>query len=346
MNSSFNPPNYSHLESLTTEIGLYEHSRFDQPRVEHGYCVDDAARALVILSREKNHDKRTINLFNTYLNFTLDAITNDGQMHNRMNGDGDWTDVPGTGDWWGRSIWGLGVSAVHSPTEEQRAKALEGIQRLSQSMSSDLKSLSFAALGAGELLIYGVEEIKSKKILETAKEQLLKSISNQDWLWPEPRLRYGNGAMAEAVILAGWTLLDRQVLKRGLDMLDFLVNAETYSGHFSPTPTYGRGPDNLAPGFDQQPIEIAALADACSRAWEFTGNPRWLAEVDKAWRWFLGDNDNGAIMFDLATGGGYDGLNQFGVNKNQGAESTIAMLSTAQRAYQLQELIDALVISH
>ena len=343
MDTPFVFPDFRHLEKLTTELGLYEHSLLDQPRSEHGYCVDDAARAVVILSREQKHNDRTNKLLDIYLDFTTNAIEGDGQIHNRMNGDGVWIDQPGTGDWWGRAIWGLGVSAVHAPSDQQRATALEGYKKLVQTMTSDLKSLSFAALGAGELLLYGVEEASSTVIIEAAKNQLQINADNHEWLWPEPRLRYANGATAEAVILAGWTLLDRKLLKRGLDMLDFLIEVETHSGHFSPTPIYGRGPTNLPPGFDQQPIEIAALADACARAWEFTGNPKWLAQVDKAWKWFLGDNDNGVPMIDYETGGGYDGLNEFGVNKNQGAESTISMLSTAQRAHQLRELIDALI---
>jgi hypothetical protein len=35
-------------------------------------------------------------------------------------------------------------------------------------------------------------------------------------------------------------------------------------------------------------------------------------------------------MWDPATGGGYDGLHADGVNLNQGAESTLAMISTMQ----------------
>jgi hypothetical protein len=40
-------------------------------------------------------------------------------------------------------------------------------------------------------------------------------------------------------------------------------------------------------------------------------------------------------MFDPRTGGGFDGLERFGANQNQGAESTLAMLSTAQHAQRL-----------
>ena len=88
----------------------------------------------------------------------------------------------------------------------------------------------------------------------------------------------------------------------------------------------------IGPGFDQQPIEVAAIADACARPHRITADPRWLTGVDLAWRWFLGENDTVTAMFDPVTGGGYDGLERTGRNDNQGAESTLAMLSTAQQA--------------
>jgi len=43
-------------------------------------------------------------------------------------------------------------------------------------------------------------------------------------------------------------------------------------------------------------------------------------------------------MFDPVTGGGYDGLERAGRNDNQGAEPTLAMLSTAQQARRVVEL--------
>lgn len=37
-------------------------------------------------------------------------------------------------------------------------------------------------------------------------------------------------------------------------------------------------------------------------------------------------------MWDSTTGGGFDGLQADGVNLNQGTESTLAVISTLQRA--------------
>jgi hypothetical protein len=40
-------------------------------------------------------------------------------------------------------------------------------------------------------------------------------------------------------------------------------------------------------------------------------------------------------MWDPDTGGGYEGLRADGVNNNQGAESTVAVISTLQHARRL-----------
>ena len=46
----------------------------------------------------------------------------------------------------------------------------------------------------------------------------------------------------------------------------------------------------------------------------------------------MGHNDLRVEMFDQHTGGGYDGLTASGPNLNQGAESTVALLTTLQHA--------------
>ena len=43
-------------------------------------------------------------------------------------------------------------------------------------------------------------------------------------------------------------------------------------------------------------------------------------------------------MFDRKTGGAFDGLEPAGVNQNQGAESTIALVATLQHAARFEGL--------
>src|SRR4029453_19183792 len=99
-------------------------------------------------------------------------------------------------------------------------------------------------------------------------------------------------------------------------------------GHLSVTPAGGSGPGDERPGFDQQPIEVAALADAGARAWTVTQGSQWGTGIADAVAWFLGDNDASTPMWDHDTGGGYDGLHRDGPNRNEGAESTLALIST------------------
>ncbi len=83
------------------------------------------------------------------------------------------------------------------------------------------------------------------------------------------------------------------------------------------------------------------MADACARAHSVTGEAGWADAVERAARWFLGDNDAGVAMFDPATGGGFDGLETSGVNRNQGAESTLAFVATMAQAHALRHAVHA-----
>lgn len=328
-------PVFDHLHRLTDGRGLFEHALHGEPRPEHGYCVDDVARALAVVCREPDPSPSTQYLVARYLDFTTAAVTDDGTCHNRMSTRGDWTDDAGLGDWWGRAVWGLGVAAVRAPTAELRAQALAGFSRAAARRSPHQRALVFAGLGAGELLLAGHASVPAHGLLRDAVAAIGPVGNAPAWPWPQARLTYGNGSVVEALLLTGLALGDTATGQRGLQLLDFLLTVETRDGHLSPTPVVGRGPGESAPAFDQQPIEVAALADACARAFELTADPRWAHGVGMAWGWFLGDNDTGIPMYDPLTGAAYDGLERGGRNLNQGAESTLAALSTAQHARRI-----------
>jgi len=63
-----------------------------------------------------------------------------------------------------------------------------------------------------------------------------------------------------------------------------------------------------------------------------TGDSSWLTGVQMSVAWFLGDNDAKIPLFDERTGGGCDGLSSNTRNRNQGAESTLAMISVMQHS--------------
>ncbi len=190
--------------------------------------------------------------------------------------------------------------------------------------------MAFAALGAVEVLTVEPRHSRARALLSDAIVSIGVPSRDRTWPWPEPRLAYANAALAEVLIAGGHLLGRPDVLDHGIQLLGWLLDRETVDGHLSPTPVGGAGPADHAPMFDQQPIEVAAMADACARALEVTGDPAWNVGIDRSIQWFAGRNDRGAVMWDPRTGGGFDGLTQFGPNLNQGAESTLALISTMQ----------------
>ena len=74
---------FAHLSAMTDERGVFEHAEFDTARREHGYCVDDVARALIVVSREPDQTPELSELAETYLRFLENALENDGGFHNR-----------------------------------------------------------------------------------------------------------------------------------------------------------------------------------------------------------------------------------------------------------------------
>jgi hypothetical protein len=331
-------PVFDHLERLTDERGLFEHALGAVPRREHGYCVDDVARGLVVVCREPQPGPAVRRLARCYLAFVLDALDSTGACHNRMAVDGQWGDEAGVGDWWGRALWGLGVAATSAQTPGMRARALGGFRIAAQGRSRHVRSMAFAALGAAELITKRPDEMAARALLTDTLTVIGRpKVDDPGWPWPEERLSYGNASIAEALIVAGDALPNESALNRGLSLLEFLLRTETRDDHLSVTPVGGRGRGDVGPGYDQQPIEVSALADACASAFRITCQPSWLTGVSLAWDWFGGNNDSATPMFDPDTGGGYDGLERSGRNLNQGAESTLAMLSTAQQARRIGE---------
>jgi hypothetical protein len=329
--STITRPSFDHLLRLSDGTGLFEHAAHDEPRREHGYCVDDVARGLVVICREPHPGAELVRVGEVYLDFLVQALTSTGSCHNRRAVDGSWSDDATFEDWWGRAVWSLGVAATRAPTDSMRATALSAFAVAAQGRSIHSRAMAFAALGAGEVLIADPSDVAARSLLRAAVA-VVDGGGVDGWPWPEERLRYSNGSVAEAVLLAGMALDETPLVTRGLELLTFLMRTETYHGHLSVTPVAGRGPGDVRPAFDQQPVEVAAIADACARAFESTRDDRWLRGVESAWAWFRGVNDGMTPMVDVITGAGYDGLEPQGRNDNRGAESTIAAISTAQQA--------------
>jgi len=329
--------NFDHLLAMSDHIGIFEHADHTAPRREHGYCVDDVARLLIVVAREPQPHQQVRDLGTTALRFLTDAQHLDGRVRNRRTADGRWRGSPTVEDCWGRSLWAFGTAVHLLPEDSMRQVALAAFEQGAQQRSPWRRAMAFAGLGAAEVLAVEPGHEQARMLLADAVVSIGRP-SDDPWRWPEARLSYANAALAEALIAGGHHLGRPRVLDDGLDLLAWLLDRETVGGHLSPTPVGGAGPGDHAPAFDQQPIEIATMADACRRAADVTRDDRWMQGVELAAAWFAGANDAAALMWDPTSGGGHDGLHAWGPNLNQGAESTLALVSTRQQARRLVPL--------
>ncbi len=323
---------FAHVRAMSDAIGMFEHAEHGSARHEHGYCTDDMARLLIVAVREPGTDQPMRDLRRGALGFLAAAQSPSGRIRNRRTAGGRWLDRHGVEDCWGRSVWAFGTAARLASDDWLQARSFACFDRSAVQRSPHRRAMAFAALGAADVVSRHPGHRRALDLLSDAVDTIGPVAADPAWPWPEPRLAYANASIAEALIAAGDALDRPDVVADGLLLLGWLLDRETVDGHLSLTPVDGAGIIDGPCRFDQQPLEAAAMADACARALALTGDDRWRRGLGLAVAWFAGANDVGVAMWDAATGGGYDGLTAGGVNLNQGAESTLALISTLQHA--------------
>ena len=75
------------------------------------------------------------------------------------------------------------------------------------------------------------------------------------------------------------------------------------------------------------------MIEACLEAYRVTQDEAWVKTAHTCFEWFLGRNDMQALIYDPKSGGCCDGLTANGVNRNRGAESTLAWLLSLLHIY-------------
>ena len=213
------------------------------------------------------------------------------------------------------------------------AEALERFELSAACRSPWRRATAFAALGALAVLEAHPDHDGARSLLADALPALRRpQPTTRDWPWPEPRLTYANASIAEALIGAGDALGDEQAVAEGLALLAWLFDVQTSAGHLSPVGGRRMVDGEPRPAFDQQPIEVAALADAAARAFALTGDRHWSACVAALRRLVCWRQRQRHGHLRPRHGGRVRRSRAGGRNANQGAESTLAALATWQQA--------------
>ncbi len=343
------PVHREHLDALTGEFGIMQHARGRVPDPAHGYCTDDVARALVVdllQARSVGWDAVATSARRS-LGFLSDALAaGGGRVRNLRRADGRWVDGAGSEDSHGRTLWALGETIRRAPDAAVRhhaaatfARALPAALELRaiRARASSMLGCDSALRGGG---IGSALPAAYRRLTAGLRRTFEARGYVREWPWPEDVLTYENGLPAQAMIVAGRHLADADAAQTGLRVLDWLLAVQTLpDGRLSPVGCRGWWPrDGARARFDQQPIETASLLMAADAAYRATGRECYRDAAERAYAWFLGDNDVGVALADPARGGCHDGLTPAGVNANQGAESTLMWLTSVERIRALRNL--------
>lgn len=332
-------PTLEHLIALSDDVGVIQHAVEDVPNRSTGYCTDDISRAFMVVLAKLDidpHDTVAARLATIYLSFLHDAQLADGRFHNFMGYDRIWLDAVGTHDSVGRAMWSLGYGMRHGARSTWRRtskklfdKALKTIDWLSYS-----RSQSYAAIGLAHAIESSISDgdrpqyQRHLRVLAEALKARYLETRDADWQWFENELTYDNARLPEAMLRAGLTLRDDELVAIGLRTFDFHERVTIEDGIFVPVGNHGwyrRGAEK--PRYAQQPLEAVGMIDAALVAFDATGDPAYRATAQTALDWYYGRNSRGIVM--ARNGGCLDGLDEHTVNMNMGAESTLAYLAGA-----------------
>jgi glycosyltransferase involved in cell wall biosynthesis len=338
----------NHLNRMTDDTGMLQHSIFTIPNRREGYATDDNARALILAVMLEQLDKdpsQSANSSNLYLSFLEHAFNPaNGRFKNFLRYDRRWNEPVGSEDCHGRALWAVGTVLGRSRQPACRGAA----GRLFESSLPAVlgfnspRAWAYALLGIQEYLSSYPGDRDAQKVRSALSRRLLEmyeSIRRPDWKWFEKVLAYGNARLPQALLLVGSACLDDRMVSAGLESLDWLTQTQhcDINRHFVPIGSQGfYRQDGEKARFDQQPIEAAGAVSACLQAYRVTGDSRWQNEAWSAFNWFLGDNDLQLPLYDSVTGGCRDGLHPDRANENQGAESTLSFLMALLEMRSLQ----------
>ena len=327
-------PDLGAVERMSDATGMLQHSIFSIPDRRHGYCIDDNARALMLMSAMPDLDPVQRDKWTTiYASFIQYAWNPDTRrFRNFMNFDRTWCEDAGSEDSNGRTLWALGITARDAADQKHRDWAL-ALFDSTASMALELGSLraqAFAMLGAAAMLEVKPGHELARSILQRFPDDhlaLLASARRPEWKWFEIVLAYDNARLPEALLRAGQALGRRDLIECGIETLAWIVDKQTSpEGRFRAVGTESFHKPYAEPlQFDQQPLEAQATVEACIAAFDATGDQRWVKEAERAYGWYLGVNDLDLPLATVADGGCFDGLMPNGLNRNQGAESILAL---------------------
>ncbi len=332
------PINLNHLKAMTTDVGIIQFSKINQPNIKSGYTLDDNARALVAtcMSFKMGGDKERLNEIRKYLAFIKFCQQPKGDFLNYVDQERNFTDQNrevNLDDSNGRALWALGYvvslkdvlpKAIINDAVSVFENALPCMQLVKspRAMAFAMKGIFYFHKGKKATDHLDMVKIFANRLLE-----LYKNESNIIWEWYEGYMTYANSILPEAMLYA-WLMTGESIYKDiARTSFNFLLSLTFNKNGIEVISNKGWLQKGQEAGhFGEQPIDVAYTIMTLSKFYDVFMDENYHQKMEVAFNWFLGNNRLQQIIYNPCTGGCYDGLEETHVNLNQGAESTVSYL--------------------
>lgn len=329
--------NLDHVREMTTDSGIIQFARGNQPDIESGYTLDDNARALIAICMhyKQSQHPQDLPLIKTYLDFIDLCQQPTGNFLNYVNAESHFTEQNSVNldDANGRAIWALGyfVSQKSVMPEHMVQKAAKILKRAIPGLEEIYSSRAMAFIIKG-LYFYNMHSpskgnITLIKTFANRLSEMFKHESSKEWMWFESYLTYANSVLSQSMLYA-WLVTDEPEYKNAAVKSFRFLLSKTFkkSGIVVISNKKWLKKGGIPEGHGEQPIDVAYTILALSEFYDQFKDEEYLNKISLAFNWFLGKNRLNQIVYNPCTGGCYDGLEDTNVNLNQGAESTLSYL--------------------
>lgn len=324
----------THIKRLTDDTGIIQHAKFGIPNLKEGYCLDDNARALLmcLIAYKQKKDSLALDLMPIYLSYIHYMQNKDGTFRNFLSFSRNFLDDVGSEDSFGRTIWALGYLLGNAPNDAyyQTGRLVFFDAAPNFEKLKSIRSIANTMIGISYYLRSNPSDEGMTERLRNLANVLIKHYkdnSTDEWKWFEALLAYDNGILPLALLHSAEILNDDTITRTAMETMNFLTSITMKDGYLSiigNSEWYKK--DGERSLFAQQPIDALAMILMYHQAFHLTKDKEYLNKLYTSFMWFLGENDLRMSLYDYETKGCCDGFENYGVNRNQGAESSLAYL--------------------
>jgi hypothetical protein len=298
---------------------------------------------MVLMAYWQIKDKRALELSPIYLSYIHYMQNPDGTFRNFLSFSRNFLDEVGSEDSFGRTIWALGYLLGNAPNDAyyQTGKMVFFNAAPNFEKLTSIRSIANTIIGISLYLKSNLsDDLMTERLrnLTGILQFRYHECTTSDWQWYENLLAYDNGILPLAMLHAAEILHDEKVNKIAIESMNFLTShtlKDNYLSIIGNEKWYKKEGERSV--YAQQPIDAMAMVLMYHQAYHLTRDKAYLSKLYTSFLWFLGENDLRMSLYDFETKGCCDGFESYGVNRNQGAESSLAYLISHLTVLQAYE---------